>query len=60
MQTHETPQEALNVMFCMCKKLQERQIEDEFLNLRLMFEEVLDDISSDRQPEIKPNLLKTS
>ena len=58
--------EALNVVFCMGKKLQERQIEDEFLKLRRMFDEVLDDISSDTQPEIKSrltdikNLLKTN
>lgn len=58
--------EALNVVFCMGKKLKEKKNEEEFKKLQAMFNEVFDDISTDIQPEIKSrlidikNLLKTN
>jgi proteasome component ECM29 len=58
--------ESLNVVFCMGKKLKERNHEEEFNKLRDMVDQVMVDISGDNQPEIKSrltdikNLLKTN
>ncbi|RZC32274.1 proteasome-associated protein ECM29 -like [Asbolus verrucosus] len=58
--------ESLNVVFCMGKKLKEKNREEELLKLRDMFNQVLAEISGDNQPEIKSrltdikNLLKTN
>lgn len=48
--------EALNVVFCLGKKLKEKKHIDEIGKLKQMFEEVLDDLSNDTQPEIKSRL----
>lgn len=58
--------ESLNVVFCMGTKLKQKNQEEEFKKLQNMFEEALEDISGDNQPEIKSrltdikNLLKTN
>ncbi|CAG9821949.1 unnamed protein product [Phaedon cochleariae] len=49
--------EALNVVFCLASKLKEKNRIQEFEKLRIMFSEVLPNIVSDNQPEVKSRVI---